>query len=132
MSCLEWHAHSELNNETNQDGSGTGSFVTKVDCSAHCSCSVLSVKSVFFFKFGLCSLMRKNHQGMVSKALPLWRRSMSSQFFQHTTGRQQNLSRLVCLCVYMFVTSESEDESVSEDKDEDEDEEVEGRGKGCE
>ena len=30
---------------------------------------------------------------------------LSSQNFQHTTGRQQILSRLVCLCVCMFVTS---------------------------
>ena len=34
---------------------------------------------------------------MVSKKLPLWRK--------YICHHQQNLSRLVCLCVFMFVTS---------------------------
>ena len=67
----------------------------------------LSVKGVFFDKFGLCSLKRRKHQGLArtpdrhgfQSYAALGQVHLSSQKFQHPTGRQHNLSRLVCLCV---------------------------------
>ena len=57
--------------------------------------------------------MRRKHQGLartpdrhgfqsVAALAPV---HLSSQIFQHTTGRQQNLSRLFRFCVCMFVAS---------------------------
>ena len=73
----------------------------------------LSEKVFFFFKFGLCSLTRRKHQGLArtpdrhgfQSVAALEQVHLSSQNFQHTTGRQQNLSRLARLNVCIFVIS---------------------------
>ena len=57
--------------------------------------------------------MRRKHQGLArtqdrhgfQSVAALAQVHLSPQKFQHTTGRQQHLSRLVCSCVRMFVTS---------------------------
>ena len=63
-------------------------------------------------KIWLSSLMRRKHQGLArtpdrhgfQSIAALAQVHLSSHNFQHTKSRQQNLSRLLCLCVCLFVT----------------------------